>query len=250
VKNKLRKVASIEARMGSTRFPGKVLKKFGNETALSLLVKRLKRAKTLDDIVIATTVEKRDDLIYDWCESNSISCFRGSEEDVLDRVVKAHEFMKSDLVVEITGDCPFTDPAIIDLAVETFLSNKFDVVTNCGNILTWPLGQYAQVFPLKLLKTVNEKVSDQAVHEHVSLFFYENPNLYKIHDLIAPSKWQYPNIRIVLDYEEDFLFLSKIFEHLSKKYDIYFGIEEILKFLRDYPQYLEINKNCIEKFVR
>ena len=236
--------------MGSKRFPGKVLKKFGNETALSLLVKRLKRSRTLDDIVIATTVERRDDLIYDWCKSNSIKCFRGSEEDVLDRVVKAHEFMKSDLVVEIAGDCPFTDPVIIDLAVETFLTNKFDVVTNCGNILTWPLGQYAQVFPLELLKTVNEKVSDQVVHEHVSLFFYENPNLYKIYDLIAPKKWQYPNVRIVLDYKEDFLFLSKIFENLSKKHDIYFGIDDILKLLKDYPEYLEINKNCLEKSVR
>ena len=250
MKNKLRKVASIEARMGSSRLPGKVLKGFGNETVLSLLVKRLKRAKTLDDIVIATTIEKRDDLIHDWCKANSIPCFRGSEEDVLDRVVKAHEFMKSDIVVEITGDCPFTDPAIIDLAVETFLTNKVDVVTNCGNILTWPLGQYAQVFPLELLKNVNEKVPDQVVHEHVSLFFYENPNLYRIYDLIAPNKWKYPNIRIVLDYEEDFLFLSKIFDNLSKKYDIYFGIEEIIKFLKDYPQYLEINKNCVEKSVR
>tara|TARA_B100000886_G_C20426572_1_gene494409 strand:- start:6897 stop:7649 length:753 start_codon:yes stop_codon:yes gene_type:complete len=250
VKNSLRKVASIEARMGSSRLPGKVLKKFGNETALSLLVKRLKKSKTLDDIVIATTVEKKDDLICDWCKSNQIPFFRGSEEDVLDRVVKAHEFMKSDLVIEITGDCPFTDPAIIDLAVETFLANKVDVVSNCGNTLTWPLGQYAQVFPFELLKNVNEKNNDQSVHEHVSLFFYENPELFKIYELIAPKRWQYPDIRIVLDYEEDFIFLTKIFKHLSKKYDIYFGIEEIIKFLNNNPKYLEINKNMLEKSAR
>lgn len=250
MKNSLRKVASIEARMGSSRLPGKVLKNFGEETALSLLVKRLKRSKTLDDIVIATTVEKEDDLICDWCKSNQIPFFRGSEQDVLDRVVKAHEFMQTDLVIEITGDCPFTDPAIVDLAVETFLANKVDVVSNCGNFLTWPLGQYAQVFPLDLLKNVNEKINDPAVHEHVSLFFYENPDLFKIYDLIAPKRWKYPDIRMVLDYQEDFIFLTKIFENLCGKYDIFFGIEEIIECLNANPKFLDINKNLIEKSVR
>ena len=114
-------VASIEARMGSSRLPGKVLKNFGDETTLSLLVKRLQKSKYLNDIVIATTSVLKDDLICNWCIENNISFFRGSEDDVLDRVVMAHEKMGSDLVVEITGDCPFTDPKIVDLAVQTFL---------------------------------------------------------------------------------------------------------------------------------
>ena len=110
-------VASIEARMGSSRLPGKVLKKFGNETTLSLLVKRLKTCKNLDDIVVATTINSIDDLICDWCKKNKISFFRGSEDDVLERVVKAHEKMGTDVIVEITGDCPFTDPKVVDLSI-------------------------------------------------------------------------------------------------------------------------------------
>tara|TARA_Y100001970_G_scaffold275247_1_gene376227 strand:+ start:3938 stop:4693 length:756 start_codon:yes stop_codon:yes gene_type:complete len=248
--NKKKVVASIEARMGSSRLPGKVLKNFGNETALSLLVKRLKKCKRIDAIVVATTTEKKDEPIINWCLKNNIYFFRGSEKDVLDRVVKAHEYMKSEIIVEITGDCPFTDPEIVDLAVETFFANNVDLVTNCGNHLTWPLGQYVQVFPYYLLKDVNEKIDDECIHEHVSLYFYENPNLYKIFELIAPRRWQYPNFRLVLDYKEDFIFLNKIYDYLYKKYGINFGIEEIIKYLVDYPENLEINKNCIEKKAR
>ena len=195
MKDNLRVVASIEARMGSSRLPGKVLKEFGNETALSLLVKRLKKCQNIDDIIIATSTEEKDEPIVNWCLKNEIAFYRGSEKDVLDRVVKAHIYMKSDLIVEITGDCPFTDPEIVDLAIETFFINEVDVVTNCGNHLTWPLGQYVQVFPLDLLKEVNEKVLDESVHEHVSLYFYENPKKYRILEIVAPKRWKSPDMR-------------------------------------------------------
>ena len=243
-------VASIEARMGSSRLPGKVLKRFGKDTTLSLLIKRLKTCKFLDDIVVATTISSRDDLICNWCLENNISFFRGSEEDVLDRVVKAHEEMNSDLIVEITGDCPFTDPKIIDLAIETYLNKDVDVVTNCGNNLTWPMGIYAQVFSLKNLKWVNDNILDEALHEHVSLYFYENPNLYRIHDLIAPKKVSHPDMRIVLDYEEDFIFLTNIYENLYEKYGSYFSLSDIINFLDNRPDLLNINKHCIEKKTR
>ena len=246
----MRIVASIEARMGSSRLPGKVLKKFGNETTLSLLVKRLKTCKFLDDIVIATTINSKDDLICNWCLENDISFFRGSEKDVLDRVVKSHEQMNSDLIIEITGDCPFTDPKIVDLAIENYLNRDVDVVTNCGNNLTWPMGVYAQVFSLKNLKWVNDNINDAAVHEHVSLYFYENTNLYKIHELIAPKKVSYPQMRIVLDYKEDYLFLTQIYENLFAEYGLYFSLNEIINFLDTRPELLEINKNCIEKKTR
>ena len=250
MKYNLRVVASIEARMGYSRLPGKVLKEFGSETALSLLIKRLKKCQNLDDIVVATTIEKKDEPIVDWCKKNEIDFYRGSEKDVLDRVVKAHEYMKSDVVVEITGDCPFTDPEIVDLAIETFFINDVDVVTNCGNHLTWPLGQYVQVFPLRLLKKVNENITDEKVHEHVSLYFYENPKSYRIFDIVAPRRWKSPELRLVLDYEEDFAFLSKLYGFLSQKYGDDFGIEEIISFLKEFPEYLNINKHCIEKKAR
>ena len=243
-------VASIEARMGSSRLPGKVLKKFGNESALSLLIKRLKKSRLINDIVVATSLNTKDDPICEWCLKSGVSFFRGSENDVLDRVVKAHEKLGSDLIVEITGDCPFTDPKIVDLAIQTFLDNDYDVVTNCGNNLSWPMGIYVQVFSLENLKWVNENISDEIVHEHVSLYFYENPNFYNIYELIAPQKVSYPHIRIVLDYEEDFIFLTKIYEKLSIKHNDFFDINEIINLLKSQPELLSINKHCKEKETR
>ena len=143
---KPRVVASIEARMGSSRLPGKVLKDINGQPALWRLVDRLRRCMHVDDVIVATSTAKGDDFLAQWCEQQSIACFRGSENDVLHRVVEAHRFMKSDLVVEITGDCPMTDPDIVDLGIETFLTHKVAVVSNCGNNLTWPMGQYVQVF--------------------------------------------------------------------------------------------------------
>ena len=158
--------------------------------------------------------------------------------------------MNTDIIVEITADCPFTDPFIVDLAVETYLSNKYDVVTNCGNSLTWPLGQYAQVFSLELLNKVNESIDDQAIHEHVSLYFYENSEKYNICELEAPLKWRYPQMRLVLDYEEDLIFHRKVFEMLYKKHNIYFTIDDIIKFLLNNPEILQINSHCVENTAR
>ena len=240
-------VASIEARMGSSRLPGKVLKTFGEETALSLLHKRLKKCKYLDDIIVATTTESRDDIICEWCSTNNIQFFRGSENDVLDRVVKSHEKIKSDLVVEITGDCPFTDPQIIDLGIKTFMKKDVDVVTNCGINLSWPIGMYVQVFALENLKWVNENVTEPYVHEHVSIYFYENLKKYKIYEIFAPKNLSFPNIRMVLDYPEDYHFLNKLFQILIREYGLFFSLEEVMKVIKQYPKLLDINKHCIER---
>ena len=240
-------VASIEARMGSSRLPGKVLKKFSNIEALALLVKRLKKCRYLSDIIVATTINAEDDLIVSWCKQNNINYFRGSEKDVLDRVVKAHEYMNTDLIVEITGDCPFTDPDIVDMGIESFLINNVDVVTNCGNHLTWPLGQYFQVFPLNLLKEVNLQVEDPFVHEHVSLYFYENKDKYNLFEIIAPTMWRFPNLRMVLDYEEDFCFLNELYKILSPTHGDYFNVSDIIKVIKSKPELVKINESCKEK---
>jgi len=250
MKKNLNIVASVEARMGSSRLPGKVLKNIGEIDMLTLLIKRLKKSKLLDDIVVATSSKKGDNLISDWCKKNNIACYRGSEEDVLDRVVKAHEYMNTDLIVEITGDCPLTDPEIIDLGIETFLVNNVDVVTNCGNYLTWPLGQYVQVFPLELLQKVNLDIKDPVVHEHVSLYFYENPEKYKLLEIIAPEIWRYPNYRLVLDYEEDYELHKQIYNYLYPIYGNYFKLSNIIELIANNNELLKIVESCEERVPR
>jgi len=247
---KYRVIASIEARMGSSRLPGKVLADIYGQPAIGRLVERLRRCHHLDDIVVATSTLKNDDILAEWCQHNDIPCFRGSEDDVLHRVVEAHRFMKSDLVVEITGDCPMTDPNIVDLGIETFLAHDVDVVTNCGSQLTWPMGQYVQVFPLALLEEVDRTVADIAAHEHVSLYFYEHPERYCILELLAPKPWREPTWRLQLDYPEDLEFQRLVYTKLEPIYGPHFGTEEIISFLRHHPELLAINLHCEEKSAR
>ena len=247
---KPRVIASIEARMGSSRLPGKVLMDIHGKPALRRLVDRLRMCRSLDDIVVATSTNPGDDVLAAWCADQEIKCFRGSEEDVLHRVVEAHKWMNSDLIVEVTGDCPLTDPEIIDLGVETFLAHEVHVVSNCGRVLTWPMGQYVQVFPLDLLEEIDRTIDDPAVHEHVSLFFYEHPERYKLLELVAPRRWQEPKWRMQLDYPEDLQFQNEIYKRMEPTYGEGFGIEEVVALLRREPELVEINLHCHEESAR
>jgi spore coat polysaccharide biosynthesis protein SpsF len=243
-------VASIEARMGSSRLPGKVLMEIAGKPTLARLIDRLRACRTLDEIVVATSTASADDAIESWCYSYGVTCFRGSEDDVLNRVVEAQRAAASDVVVEITGDCPLTDPEIVDLGVETYFAHDCDIVSNCGPNLTWPMGVYVQVFPFKLLEDVDRTVVDEAVHEHVSLYFYEQPERYRLIELLAPDRWRAPDYRFQLDYPEDLAFQNVIFEKLIPLHGDLFGIEDIMALLRREPDLVSMNIDRKEKAPR
>lgn len=247
---KKRVVASIEARMTSSRFPGKVMVDIEGKPAIERLIDRLKHCQNIDDIVIATTKNTEDDVLVKWADNNNINVFRGSEGDVLARVVGANEFMNSEVIVEITGDCVLLDPGLIDMGVKTYFSNECDVVTNCGLGVSYPLGADIQVFSLELLKYVEKNIFDPAVREHVSLYFYENKDKYNIINLIAPPRWNYPELRLQIDYIEDYKFVMELFKYLLPIYGNNFGIEEIIQYINKKPELLEINKHCVEKKTR
>src|SRR5262249_27383466 len=147
--------------------------------ALLRLLDRLQRAKTLDAVVVATTEQASDDVLARTVEAAGIKCYRGSENDVLNRVVEAHRMMKSEIVVEVTGDCPLIDPTVIDLGVSTFLANDADVVANVVKP-SYPMGIDVQVFRLAALAEIEQTIHDAAVREHVSLYFYDHPEKYRI----------------------------------------------------------------------
>ena len=248
--SKPRVVASIEARMGSSRLPGKVLEDICGKPAIGWLVDRLRLCHTLDDIIVATSIDTQDDVIEDWCTKNEVNCFRGSEDDVLLRVVEAQRSMKSDIVVEITGDCPLTDPDVVDLGVETFLHNDCDIVTNCG-IISYPQGICVQVFRSEDLARMEKESDDPAVREHVSLLYYEHPELYKSINLIAPNCWQLPaDCRTQLDYPEDLEFLREVCSRLKPKHGYGFGIGMLVDLLHKEPSLMDINRHCKEKNAR
>ena len=157
--------------------------------------------------------------------------------------------MKSDIVVEITGDCILLDPDLVDMGVTTFLHNDCDVVTNVYPV-TYPMGEDIQVYQSSDLAHVESTITDPSVREHVSLHFYENPNLYRIFNLFAPARWHAPTHRFQLDYPEDHRFINAVYGYLEPAYGDWFGIEEIMRLLRHKPELLEINRDCEEKAAR
>ncbi|MGE4065080.1 MAG: NTP transferase domain-containing protein [Rhodospirillaceae bacterium] len=246
---KKRVVASVEARMGSSRLPGKVLMDINGKPSLSRLLARLRACRHLDDVVIATSTDPKDDAVAAWAESEGVSVYRGSEDDVLQRVVDAQQFMKSDIVVEVTGDCPLLSAHVIDLGIETFFTNDADVVTN-ARVPSFPMGADVQVFRTADLAWVAANISDAAVREHVSLYFYENPDKYRVIHLVAPTRWQGPRYRLQLDYEEDLRFIREIYARLEPRFGGTFDLDEIMDLLRREPALVDINIDCEEKAAR
>ena len=246
---KPRVVASVEARMGSSRLPGKVLSDIEGRRAVLRLLDRLRRAATLDAIVLATTRQPADDALTEAVKAAGFDCYRGSEEDVLNRVVEAHRMMGSDVIVEVTGDCPLIDPVVIDLGVSTYLANDADVVTNVVQP-SYPQGVDVQVFSFAALAQIEATVHDPAVREHVSLYFYDHPEQFRILHLIAPDAYRAPELRLQLDFPEDQQLIREIYRRLEPKYGIAFGTPEILALLAAEPALAEINRHCVEKPVR
>jgi spore coat polysaccharide biosynthesis protein SpsF len=203
----------------------------------------------LDAIVLATSTAKADDQLDAWAMTENVPIWRGSEDDVLSRVVDAQSSQAADVIVEITGDCTLIDPEIVDLAVATFRDNDCDVVTNARKP-SYPLGADVQVYRLTDLVEIERTVRDPAVREHVSLFFYEHPERYRVLHLMAPPRWRGPEIRLQLDYPEDLLFIREIYSRLETAYGDAFGLEEIMALLRREPSLTRINAHCQEKPAR
>ena len=248
--NMAKVVASIEARMGSSRLPGKVLADIGGKPALTRLLERRRRCRHLDAVVLATSTNPDDDKLAQWADEQSIPCHRGSEDDVLRRVVEAHRKTRSDVVVEVTGDCPLLDPDLLDMGIEMFHANECDVVSNVHPV-SYPQGVDVQVFKFAALETIEQRIDDAAVREHVSLYFYENPDKYRILALISPRRWHAPNYRFQLDYPEDLAFIRAVYDRLEPAHGgADFGVEEILALIRSEPALLRINENCEEKPAR
>ena len=235
--------------MGSSRLPGKVLSDICGQPALTRLVRRLRRSRKLDDVVLATTMEPADNELVAWAEAENVECFRGDTHDVLARVVGAQRSMDADIVVEVCGDTPLLDVEVIDWAIDSFLANDCDVVSNVGK-QTFPQGIDAQVFRLNDLEQIERTVSDAAVREHVSLYFYEHPDLYRIYHLLAPPNWTRPELRLQLDYADDLRLINEIYRQLLPDYGDGFGVAEIISLFDRQPQLAEINQHCEERSTR
>lgn len=238
-------VATIEARMASTRLPGKVLLPFGETTVLEFMIQRLKRSRTLDQIIVATTINPQDEVIVDACNQANVPFYRGSEEDVLKRLVEAGKYAKADIIVEITADCPLIDWRHVDYLVKLFFSKEADYAANIIE-RSFPDGFDVQVFPLSILEEVEKITKSDIYREHPSYYIYSHPEKYRLVNWSAKGKMYWPELRVTLDTKEDYEVIKKIVnELLSKNRD--FSALDVLKLLQDHPEWIAINSMVLSR---
>lgn len=241
-------VATIEARMASSRLPGKILKDVLGKPMLERMIERVRRSKLVQEIVVATTVDPSDQITEDACRIMGVKCFRGSNDDVLLRVLEAAKTAQADLIVELTGDCPVIDPQIIDQVIQFYLDHHYDYTSNVLD-RSFPRGSEVQVFSVKVLDEVNRITQDPADHEHVSLYIYEHPEKFKLGTLSAPLEYQRPGVRLTVDLPQDLELIRQIYQRLYPgKPD--FSLRDILALLDADPALAQINGSIQQKPVR
>ena len=230
-------VAIIQARMGSTRLPGKALIKIEDKTVLEHVIRRVQACHLVDAVVVATTVSKGDLPIVKLCAEKGISVYCGSEDDVLDRYYQAAKLFSAETVIRITADCPLMDPQVIEAVVRKHIKDGADYTSNIIDE-TFPDGEDVEVFSVAALKKAWLEAKLSSEREHVTPYIRKSPNIFKLASVsnqidLSQKRW-------TLDNQEDLLFISGIFASLYPK-DPIFGMKEILSFLAGNPALEEIN---------
>jgi len=234
-------VGIVQARVGSTRLPNKVIKKLGNKTIIEILLNRLTKSKTINRIVIATTTKKEDDIIEKIALNSGFEVFKGSEKDVLDRYYNAAIEYNAGIIVRITADNPLTDVDLIDSQVESLIESSYDYVTAKGIIL----GLGSEVFTLNTLKKAWENAKEKYQREHVTPYIYENPEMFKLGYVNPPDLLKREDIRLTIDTIEDFKLYQELYNHLGDLENA--DIQKIIKFLDKNPKIKEINLKVRQK---
>jgi len=231
----------VQARMGSTRLPAKVMKEILGEPMLWRVIERLKAVASADVIVIATPQDPQSDPLVKLAQKAKVEVFRGSEEDVLERYYQAAEKNKLDVVVRVTSDCPLIDPQVVDACLRYFLGHPpVDYVSNTMQ-RTFPRGMDTEVFSFKALEKAYQKALEPYEREHVTPYIAKHGKT-----LSYQQKENQSVYRLTVDTAEDFELIKKIFETLYPK-DKNFTLADIIKFLKQNPSLVNINKHVQQK---
>ena len=246
-------VAIIQARMGSSRLPEKVLMPIVGKPVLWHIANRLRCVKKINKIIIATSNTEKDDKIEEFCQKYEINCFRGSEEDVLDRFYRAAEQFSADYLIRITGDCPLVDPSLVSTLIDFFLNDNFDhcgIATGAGFaqegfIGRFPDGLDTEIFTLNALKTAWLEAKGSMFREHVTPYIWKQPDRFKIGSLKSTVR-DYSEYRWTLDNIEDYELIKWIYEQLyftKSNFNMY----DIVALLEKNTEVLKKNKHLLGK---
>ncbi len=236
--------AIIQARMGSTRLPGKTLMKFNNVTPLEVLIKRVKKIKNIKLIIIATTKLKEDDIFEKYAKKLNIKIFRGNSKNVLERYYLAAKFFNSKNIIRLTADCPFIDQFTVTKMMKLFNTNKYDYISNTYPMpCTFPDGSDIEIFNFKSLKKNKLEAFLPSDKEHVTKYFWKSKKFrcYRYDNLIDLSKYRY-----TIDIAEDF----NLFKSILKKYKNFLKLDmkKIVQFIDQNPGLIKYQKNIKRNF--
>ena len=236
----------IQARMGSTRLPGKVMSEISGEPMLWHLIDRVKKCRNIDQIVVATTTNKEDRVVKELAEKSGVKVYCGSESDVLDRYYQTAMLHGADVIVRITADCPLIDPYLIDRMVKYFEDNrdKLDYV-GMGEPNPYPDGLDTEVFSFKILEKTWKEAKLKSEREHVTPYIWKNTDLFRIGSI--PLDKDLSMLRWTVDEEKDLRFVREVYKHLYKEGSL-FATEEILELLLRMPELLDINRGIRRKW--
>ena len=237
-------IAIIQARMSSTRLPGKVLKTLIDKSVLGHVVSRLQTSKTLDDVVVATTTHQIDDVIAAESRNFKAKVFRGSEEDVLSRYAAAAAEFGADVVIRITSDCPLIDPELIDQMLQKFLA--LPAVDYLSNTLerTYPRGLDVEIFSRKALSLACEKARQSFEREHVTPYIYQHTDLFRLASYVDDVDRSH--FRWTLDTPRDWQCIEAIYRHLYQPGEI-FTAADVYALLQRYPEIEKFNEQVQQK---
>lgn len=232
-------VAIIQARMSSSRLPGKILMPLAGKPVLEHVVRRIRTCKTIAKVVVATSTDQTDDAIQTWCEEAGVSYYRGSLDDVLDRYYQAAKLYQANAVVRITADCPVIDPTIVDEVVTGFLAGGYDYYGLSGE---FPDGLDCTVFAFTALAQAWREAKLKSEREHVGPYIEKHPELFKSGELnkftgLSHHRW-------TLDEPRDYDFLQAVFASLYRE-ESPFLASEVLSLLENEPELMDINGNII-----
>jgi len=231
--------AIIQARMASTRLPGKVLSEFSDNTLLGHIIDRISHSKFLSKIVVATTVNPIDDKLVEWLELNRIQYVRGSESDVLNRYYQAAKSENAKHIARITSDDPFKDPEIIDQVAQLYFSESLDFAYN-NKPPSFAEGLDTEIFSFEALAKAESESIDCFEREHVTQHFYRNPGKFRQKNLLSP--FDFSNLRWTIDTEQDMAMAQRVYSELYKKGNIFLA-NDILSLIKKKPEIELINQN-------
>lgn len=234
-------IAIIQARMGSSRLPGKILKPLGEVDVLTYDIERCRAIKGVSEVIVATSSLPQDDAIATWCEAHHVAYFRGSEEDVLDRYVQCANMYKPDYVMRVTSDCPFVDYEMASEMVALMATERKDIMLLEGEL---PRGLAVELISYEALLRVNELGKEPRHREHVTYYAYEFKEQFETVTYKIPENRLAPELRITLDTEEDYALISEVAKHFN---DPFVSSVAVIEFLKQHPEIAKLNAHIEQK---